>query len=195
MSRFGHLNSVMILWVNSVVNHSFQSVPVTCCESLATCGCIWLYCPWFPPVSWIIAYELQRCPDPRPFRNGLVIGSDLGVGMTISFECLPGYTLLGEASLTCLYGVSRNWNHPVPRCEGNWKISIFTCSLTCLTWTHAAERDFLCTVCWRRRYALIEVCQNKRDSHIQKAYVYIQIHLVKCCALVKYVTIIVKMTV
>uniref|UniRef100_A0A672SDS5 CUB and sushi domain-containing protein 3-like n=1 Tax=Sinocyclocheilus grahami TaxID=75366 RepID=A0A672SDS5_SINGR len=63
------------------------------------------------------AYELQRCPDPRPFRNGVVIGSDFGVGMTISFQCLPGYTLLGEASLTCLHGISRNWNHPVPRCE------------------------------------------------------------------------------
>uniref|UniRef100_A0A672SZ90 CUB and sushi domain-containing protein 3-like n=1 Tax=Sinocyclocheilus grahami TaxID=75366 RepID=A0A672SZ90_SINGR len=63
------------------------------------------------------AYELQRCPDPRPFRNGVVIASDFGVGMTISFQCLPGYTLLGEASLTCLHGISRNWNHPVPRCE------------------------------------------------------------------------------
>ncbi|KAL0171303.1 hypothetical protein M9458_031614, partial [Cirrhinus mrigala] len=62
-------------------------------------------------------YELQRCPDPRPFRNGVVIGSDFGVGTTISFQCLPGYTLLGEASLTCLHGISRNWNHPVPRCE------------------------------------------------------------------------------
>ncbi|KAJ3598124.1 hypothetical protein NHX12_001638, partial [Muraenolepis orangiensis] len=63
------------------------------------------------------AYELQRCPDPRPFRNGVVVGLDYGVGMTVSFECLPGYTLLGDASLTCLHGVSRNWNHPVPRCE------------------------------------------------------------------------------
>lgn len=67
----------------------------------------------FPP-----AYELQRCPDPRPFRNGIVIGQDYSVGMTISFECLTGYTLLGEPSLTCLHGVSRNWNHPIPRCEG-----------------------------------------------------------------------------
>lgn len=65
------------------------------------------------------AYELQRCPDPRPFRNGIVIGQDYSVGMTISFECLPGYTLLGEPSLTCLHGISRNWNHPIPRCEGD----------------------------------------------------------------------------
>uniref|UniRef100_A0A3Q2DJ30 Sushi domain-containing protein n=1 Tax=Cyprinodon variegatus TaxID=28743 RepID=A0A3Q2DJ30_CYPVA len=52
---------------------------------------------------------------PRPFRNGLVIGQDYSVGMTISFECLQGYTLIGEASLTCLHGVSRNWNHPIPK--------------------------------------------------------------------------------
>ncbi|XP_067093259.1 CUB and sushi domain-containing protein 3-like [Osmerus mordax] len=63
------------------------------------------------------AYELQRCPDPRPFRNGIVIGRDFSVGMTISFECLPGYTLLGETSLTCQHGVSRNWNYPVPHCD------------------------------------------------------------------------------
>ncbi|KAM6968265.1 CUB and sushi domain-containing protein 3-like [Aplochiton taeniatus] len=63
------------------------------------------------------AYELQRCPDPRPFRNGIVIGRDFSVGMTISFECVTGYTLLGDTSLTCLHGLSRNWNHPVPRCE------------------------------------------------------------------------------
>ncbi|XP_067832359.1 CUB and sushi domain-containing protein 3 [Heptranchias perlo] len=63
------------------------------------------------------AYQLQSCPDPRPFRNGFVIGYDLSVGRTISFECLLGYTLIGEAALTCLHGISRNWNHPIPRCE------------------------------------------------------------------------------
>uniref|UniRef100_A0A8C7DH33 CUB and Sushi multiple domains 3 n=1 Tax=Oncorhynchus kisutch TaxID=8019 RepID=A0A8C7DH33_ONCKI len=63
------------------------------------------------------AYQLQSCPDPRPFRNGIVIGSDFSVGFTVSFECLPGYSLIGDASLTCLHGISRNWNHPVPRCE------------------------------------------------------------------------------
>uniref|UniRef100_A0A665TZ64 CUB and Sushi multiple domains 3a n=1 Tax=Echeneis naucrates TaxID=173247 RepID=A0A665TZ64_ECHNA len=61
--------------------------------------------------------HLQSCPDPRPFRNGIVIGTDFSVGMTVSFECLPGYSLIGEASLTCLHGISRNWNHPLPRCE------------------------------------------------------------------------------
>ncbi|XP_056378601.1 CUB and sushi domain-containing protein 3 isoform X6 [Hyla sarda] len=63
------------------------------------------------------AYQLQSCPDPRPFRNGFVIGNDFTVGHTISFECYPGYSLIGESALTCLHGVSRNWNHPIPRCD------------------------------------------------------------------------------
>ncbi|XP_059839979.1 CUB and sushi domain-containing protein 3 [Hypanus sabinus] len=63
------------------------------------------------------AYQLQSCPDPRPFRNGFVIGYDLSVGRTVSFECLQGYTLIGEPALTCLHGISRNWNYPIPRCE------------------------------------------------------------------------------
>ncbi|XP_078253265.1 CUB and sushi domain-containing protein 3 isoform X2 [Rhinoraja longicauda] len=63
------------------------------------------------------AYQLQSCPDPRPFRNGFVIGYDLSVGRTILFDCLLGYTLIGEPALTCLHGISRNWNHPMPRCE------------------------------------------------------------------------------
>ncbi|XP_010774932.1 CUB and sushi domain-containing protein 3-like [Notothenia coriiceps] len=70
------------------------------------------------------AYQLQSCPDPRPFRNGIVIGTDFSVGMTVSFECLPGYSLIGEASLTCLHGISRNWNHPLPRCEGNTELTV-----------------------------------------------------------------------
>ncbi len=82
------------------------------------CQYNWVWVVFFP------AYELQRCPDPRPFRNGIVIGQDYSVGMTISFECLPGYTLLGEPSLTCLHGVSRNWNHPIPRCEGDQQVSL-----------------------------------------------------------------------
>lgn len=71
------------------------------------------------------AYQLQSCPDPRPFRNGIVIGSDFSVGMTVSFECLPGYSLIGETSLTCLHGISRNWNNPIPRCEGSFIADTF----------------------------------------------------------------------
>uniref|UniRef100_A0A3Q3X6W8 Uncharacterized protein n=1 Tax=Mola mola TaxID=94237 RepID=A0A3Q3X6W8_MOLML len=49
------------------------------------------------------AYQLQSCPDPRPFRNGIVIGTDFSVGMTVSFECLPGYSLIGEANTLIIF--------------------------------------------------------------------------------------------
>ncbi|XP_034859738.1 CUB and sushi domain-containing protein 1 [Mirounga leonina] len=63
------------------------------------------------------AYELQNCPDPPPFQNGYMINSDYGVGQSISFECYPGYILIGHAVLTCQHGINRNWNYPFPRCD------------------------------------------------------------------------------
>nr|XP_014341913.1 PREDICTED: CUB and sushi domain-containing protein 1-like [Latimeria chalumnae] len=63
------------------------------------------------------AYELQNCQDPHPFLNGYVINSDYSVGQSISFECYPGYVLIGQPVLTCQHGTNRNWNYPFPRCE------------------------------------------------------------------------------
>ncbi|KAM5163755.1 CUB and sushi domain-containing protein 1 [Mantella aurantiaca] len=63
------------------------------------------------------AYELQNCPGPYPFKNGYIINSDYSVGQSISFECYPGYVLIGHAVLTCQHGINRNWNYPFPRCE------------------------------------------------------------------------------
>ncbi|XP_012879669.1 PREDICTED: CUB and sushi domain-containing protein 1-like [Dipodomys ordii] len=63
------------------------------------------------------AYELQNCPDPPPFQNGYMINSDFSVGQAISFECYPGYVLLGQPVLTCRHGPDRSWNFPFPRCD------------------------------------------------------------------------------
>ncbi|AWP21874.1 putative CUB and sushi domain-containing protein 2 [Scophthalmus maximus] len=63
------------------------------------------------------AYELQECPDPEPFRYGVVVGAGFNVGQSISFECLPGYQLTGHSILTCEHGTTRTWDHPFPRCE------------------------------------------------------------------------------
>ncbi|XP_072264529.1 CUB and sushi domain-containing protein 1 [Pyxicephalus adspersus] len=63
------------------------------------------------------AYELQNCPAPHPFKNGYIINSDYSVGQSISFECYPGYVLIGHTVLTCQHGINRNWNYPFPRCE------------------------------------------------------------------------------
>lgn len=72
----------------------------------------------------ISAYELQNCPDPPAFQNGFMINSDYSVGQSISFECYPGYILLGHPVLTCQHGTDRNWNYPFPRCDGRLTISL-----------------------------------------------------------------------
>ncbi|KPP79508.1 CUB and sushi domain-containing protein 3-like, partial [Scleropages formosus] len=97
------------------------------------------------------AYQLQSCPDPRPFRNGIVIGSDFSVGMTVSFECLPGYSLIGEASLTCLHGISRNWNHPLPRCEALCGGNITSMNGTIYSPGHPAEYPHFQDCVWSVR--------------------------------------------
>ncbi|KTG02859.1 hypothetical protein cypCar_00029462, partial [Cyprinus carpio] len=63
------------------------------------------------------AYELQNCQDPYPFYNGYIINSDFNAGQSITFECFPGYVLVGHPVLTCQHGINRKWNHPFPRCE------------------------------------------------------------------------------
>ncbi|XP_039692963.1 CUB and sushi domain-containing protein 2 isoform X4 [Pteropus medius] len=63
------------------------------------------------------AYELQECPDPEPFANGIVRGAGYNVGQSVTFECLPGYQLMGHPVLTCQHGTNRNWDHPLPKCE------------------------------------------------------------------------------
>lgn len=72
----------------------------------------------------LLAYELQECPDPEPFRYGVVVGAGFNVGQSISFECLPGYQLMGHSILTCEHGTVRNWDHPFPRCEGMQNLSL-----------------------------------------------------------------------
>ncbi|KAM9805516.1 CUB and sushi domain-containing protein 3-like isoform 3-T3 [Syngnathus typhle] len=99
------------------------------------------------------AYELQRCPDPRPFRNGVVMGQDYSVGTTITFECLPGFTLLGEPSLTCLHGVSRKWNHPVPRCEALCGGNVTSMNGTIYSPGHPSEYPHFQDCMWNVRVA------------------------------------------
>ncbi|XP_067840108.1 CUB and sushi domain-containing protein 1-like [Heptranchias perlo] len=70
------------------------------------------------------AYELQSCPDPHQFQNGFLINSDYSVGQSISFECYPGYVLIGQRVLTCHHGINRNWNYLFPRCEAPCSLNI-----------------------------------------------------------------------
>ncbi|XP_029281787.1 LOW QUALITY PROTEIN: CUB and sushi domain-containing protein 1-like [Cottoperca gobio] len=63
------------------------------------------------------AYQLQNCQDPFPFPNGDIINGDYSAGQSVTFQCYPGYVLIGHPILTCLHGTNRKWNHPFPRCE------------------------------------------------------------------------------
>ncbi|XP_023137520.2 CUB and sushi domain-containing protein 1-like [Amphiprion ocellaris] len=63
------------------------------------------------------AYQLQNCQDPFPFPNGDIINNDYSAGQSVTFQCYPGYVLIGHTVLTCLHGANRKWNHPFPRCE------------------------------------------------------------------------------
>lgn len=66
----------------------------------------------------LLAYELQEFPDPEPFTNGSIRGTDYNVGQSVTFECFPGYQLMGHTILTCQHCTNQNWDHPLPRCEG-----------------------------------------------------------------------------
>ncbi|KAM7423965.1 hypothetical protein PAMA_000362 [Pampus argenteus] len=66
------------------------------------------------------AYQLQNCQDPFPFPNGDIINNDYSAGQSVTFQCYPGYVLIGHPVLTCLHGTNRKWNHPFPRCEVAW---------------------------------------------------------------------------
>ncbi|CAL8403736.1 unnamed protein product, partial [Boreogadus saida] len=63
------------------------------------------------------AFQLQNCQDPSPFSNGDIVNNDYSAGQSITFQCYPGYVLIGHPVLTCLHGTNRKWNHPIPRCE------------------------------------------------------------------------------
>lgn len=85
---------------------------------------------FFPVMSPPLAYQLQNCQDPFPFPNGDIINSDYSAGQSITFQCYPGYVLIGHPVLTCLHGSNRKWNHPFPRCEGKNDLkSINSCSV------------------------------------------------------------------
>lgn len=66
----------------------------------------------------LAAYELHNCQDPPKFTNGYIISNDYNAGQSVTFECFPGYILVGHPVLTCQHGMNRKWNHPFPRCEG-----------------------------------------------------------------------------
>lgn len=62
----------------------------------------------------------ESCFEPGLVRNGTRVGTDLKLGSTVTYHCDSGYTLEGDATLTCIMGVDGkpSWNKPKPICIG-----------------------------------------------------------------------------
>ncbi|KAK3090083.1 hypothetical protein FSP39_009008 [Pinctada imbricata] len=60
--------------------------------------------------------ELVECESPsRVTSNGRMIGDDFSYGATISYECDPGYNLVGSKNRTCQD--NGEWDEKIPICE------------------------------------------------------------------------------
>ncbi|XP_059573554.1 complement receptor type 2 [Alligator mississippiensis] len=72
---------------------------------------------WDPPV--IVCERVLRCPLPPSISNGKLSSQASAVftpGMSASYSCDPGYTVTGEASISCTE--SGTWSLPIPQCKG-----------------------------------------------------------------------------
>ncbi|XP_071813605.1 sushi domain-containing protein 2-like [Apostichopus japonicus] len=57
------------------------------------------------------------CGSPGSVENGVIEGNVYDVGFSISITCNKGFTLMGQASLTCL--ASTSWSETLPTCVEN----------------------------------------------------------------------------
>ncbi|XP_070562407.1 zonadhesin-like [Ptychodera flava] len=84
-----------------------------------TYDCIEIYSTVCENHTWThpLPVCLGDCPDPGVPSGGTKLGSDdypVCSGTAVSYDCEEGYTLFGEATLTCVDG---SWNHPLPSCQ------------------------------------------------------------------------------
>ncbi len=71
------------------------------------------------------------CDTPSDPFNGKVNLNvqNLTVGAVVAFSCDPGYSLVGNVSITCEQeGVVGMWSNDVPICDGKKSIIIKVCS-------------------------------------------------------------------
>lgn len=85
-----------------------------------------LFFPTFSCLSYFIFHTenpRESCFEPGLVRNGTRIGTELKLGSTVTYYCDSGYTLEGEAILTCVMGADSKptWNKPKPVCIGKKK--------------------------------------------------------------------------
>lgn len=59
--------------------------------------------------------KIVTCPDPEPFENGLVVGTDYSFGSDITFQCSNKYQITFESKQTC--SAEGQWIGDVPVCQ------------------------------------------------------------------------------
>uniref|UniRef100_A0A8B9PMP3 Sushi domain-containing protein n=1 Tax=Apteryx owenii TaxID=8824 RepID=A0A8B9PMP3_APTOW len=70
---------------------------------------------WAPPVP--VCVPAVPCPPPPVIANATPsaeLGENFTSGMSVTYSCDPGFSLIGDASLSCT--ASGNWSLPYPRC-------------------------------------------------------------------------------
>ncbi|XP_054625925.1 CUB and sushi domain-containing protein 1-like isoform X1 [Dunckerocampus dactyliophorus] len=65
------------------------------------------------------AYRLKKCPAPPVVENAEIIyeDEDFLIGDIVTYRCLPGYTLVGKAELTCTLNSHLLFEAPPPTCQ------------------------------------------------------------------------------
>ncbi|NXH95528.1 DAF1 protein, partial [Pachycephala philippinensis] len=96
------------------------SVSYICEPGFSLLGTASIYCTpsgaWShsPPVC-----QAGKCLQPPNITNGRLKGNTSDTfpyGAAVSYSCNPGYSLLGNASISCT--VSGAWSQPLPQCKG-----------------------------------------------------------------------------
>ncbi|NWW93611.1 DAF1 protein, partial [Rhynochetos jubatus] len=96
------------------------SVSYICEPGFSLIGTASIYCTqsgaWShpPPVC-----QVAKCSHPPHITNGKLTGNisdTFSYGVSVSYSCNPGYSLVGNAFITCT--ASGTWSQPPPRCKG-----------------------------------------------------------------------------
>ncbi|XP_073243400.1 CUB and sushi domain-containing protein 1-like [Porites lutea] len=90
------------------------SVKFVCDKNYTLVGTDVIYCQANRSWSSFVPRCLANCRSPGVLNNGLKIGKNYTHGKTVRYSCNLGYTLEGEAKLTCVDG---RWNTTTPKCK------------------------------------------------------------------------------
>ena len=70
----------------------------------------------FVVLRFFLSVQIKaNCRSPGDINHGLKIGNNYKHGKTVRYSCNAGFTLEGEAEVTCEEGT---WNTNTPKCKG-----------------------------------------------------------------------------